>query len=459
MPCSITILAVDDEQDFLDSIKRALVGAGFQPPVATTSPHAAASLFDDISIDFDVALLDMSMPGMSGEELLETIRRKSPDTECIMITAVDDAETAVRCLKKGAYEYLVKPIAPSSLINTLKRTLERKRLLDLVEIKRKDSTPALKCDKAFRTIITKSRTIFKVLKEAELHAMSDVPILITGESGTGKELLARAIHEASPRAKNSYMAVNMAAMNNTLFDAEFYGHTKGAFTGAAQNRKGYLEHADRGTLFLDEIGSTPLEIQGKLLRFLQEGEYLKLGTSQTCRANVRVITATNVDIDTLLSEGKFRNDFYYRLKGAWLHLPPLRERKGDIPLLVKTFIKEFTSNGSDGQISEKAMSRIMAYNFPGNVRELKYVIQGALNLAGSKPILPDHLPPPLNTDWEEPEQMADTIPPTALAEVERNHIVNVYHLTGRNKAQTARILGIGLNTLRRKLKSYGEPLH
>jgi len=458
MECSITILAVDDEQDFLDSIKRALVSAGFPHPILETSPEIAASFFDGDAIDIDVALIDITMPGMSGEDLLEVIRRKSPDTECIMLTAINDASTAVRCLKKGAYDYLVKPISPDNLIGALNRTLERKRLLGLVEINKKGSVPALKCGEAFKPIITKSPSMFKVLKEAELHAMSDVPILITGESGTGKELLARAIHAVSPRAKFPFMAVNMASLSSTLFDAEFYGHTKGAFTGATQDRKGYLEFADQGTLFLDEIGTTPLEIQGKLLRVLQEGEYLKLGTSKSRRTNVRIVAATNADLDSLLASGNFRNDFYYRLKGAWLHLPPLRERKDDIPALVQAFMDEFTAQGPTREISEQAMSLLMDYHYPGNTRELKYIIQGALNLARDKPLLPVHLPAHLKTSsFYSKNNLGSQIPQVApLKEIELQHILKIYNQTGKNKTQTAEILQIGLNTLRRKLKSCGE---
>ncbi|MDH3391174.1 MAG: sigma-54 dependent transcriptional regulator [Desulfobulbaceae bacterium] len=458
MGCAITILAVDDEQDFLDSIKRAVVAAGFQPPVLETNPETAASFFDEESITIDVAFLDITMPGMNGEELLEVIRSKSPDTECIMLTAINDASTAVRCLKKGAYDYLVKPISPDDLIRALNRALERKRLLGLVEINKKRSIPVLKCVEAFAPIRTTSSNMLKVMKEAELHAISDVPILITGESGTGKELLARAVHAASPRVKFPFMAVNMASQNNTLFDAEFYGHTKGAFTGATQDRKGYLEFADRGTLFLDEIGSTPIDIQGKLLRVLQEGEYLKLGTSKSCQTNVRIVTATNANLDNLLASGNFRNDFYYRLKGAWLHVPPLRERKEDIPVLIQSFMHEFAAQKETPEISEKAMSILLNYHYPGNIRELKYIIQGALNLAQDKQIIPAHLPAHLKTGsfYSKNSQGSETLKVDPLKKIELQHILKIYNQTGKNKTQTAEILQIGLNTLRRKLKSCGE---
>lgn len=458
MGCSITILAVDDDQDFLDSIKRALLSAGFRHPILEKSPETAASFFDGDVIDIDVAFIDITMPGMSGEDLLEVIRRKNPDTECIMLTAINDASTAVRCLKKGAYDYLVKPISPDNLIGALNRTLERKRLLGLIEMGKKGSVPALKCGEAFKPIITKSSSMLKVLKEAELHAMSDVPILITGESGTGKELLAKAIHAVSPRAKFPFMAVNMASLNTTLFDAEFYGHTKGAFTGATLDRKGYLEFADLGTLFLDEIGTTPLDIQGKLLRVLQGGEYLKLGTSKSRQTNVRIVTATNADLDSLLASGNFRNDFYYRLKGAWLHLPPLRKRKEDIPLLIQSFIHEFAAQGKTHKIDEHAVSLLIDYHYPGNIRELKNIIQGALNLARDKPILPAHLPAHLKTgSFYSKNSLGSQIPKVVpLKKIELQHILKIYNQTGKNKTQTAEILQIGLNTLRRKLKSCGE---
>jgi len=457
MDCAITILAVDDERTFLDSIKRALLAAGFQPPLLETSPEAAVALFDEDAVAIDVALIDITMPGMNGEDLLALIRQKSPDTECIMISAVNDAAIAVRCLKKGAYDYLVKPITPDDLIGALIRTLERKRLLSLLELNINKSIPSLRCAKAFKPIITRSDHIMRLMKEAELHAMSDVPVLITGESGTGKELLARAIHDASSRAKFPFMAVNMASLNNNLFDAEFYGHTKGAFTGAAQARKGYLENADRGTLFLDEIGTTPLETQAKLLRVLQEGEYHKLGASKQQHVNIRFVAATNADLDNLLTAGSFRNDFYYRLKGARLHLPPLRERKEDIPLLIQEFIRQFDPPGNSPEFSDQAWSLLMDYHYPGNIRELKYTIQSALNLSGNKPIQPAHLPANFKKERRSKERRGhDGEKAMPLQAIERKYILEIYHQTGKNKAQTAKILQIGLNTLRRKLKSWQE---
>ena len=233
------------------------------------------------------------------------------------------------------------------------------------------------------------------MKEAELHAVSNVPVLITGESGTGKELLARAIHMASSRAQGPFIPVNMASLNNGLFDDDFFGHVRGAFTGAEKDHAGYLERANHGTLFLDEIGMLPIDLQGKLLRVLQEGEFAKLGTSRIQKVDVRFVAATNENLDALLKRGKFRKDLYYRLKGAQLHLPPLRERPDDIPLLIDSFMAEFPGVFKDRRIEDKAVSMLTAYDYPGNIRELRSILHAAANLAQDRPIAPDHLPEPV----------------------------------------------------------------
>jgi len=248
----------------------------------------------------------------------------------------------------------------------------------------------------------------------------------------------------------------MDALTDQLFNAEFFGHTKGAFTGAEKDRAGYLETTNRGTLFLDEIGNLPLELQGKLLRVLQDGEYIKIGTSTPRRTDVRFIAATNNNLESLMAQKKFRKDLYYRLKGGWLHLPPLRERKEDIPALIFSFVEEYC--GSDGADFEPdVMSLLEAYHYPGNIRELKALIQSAVNLSQGMPIAPRHLPAPIQKIKSKskialPAGAAPVIP---LTDVEQKHILNAYHQTRKNKSLTAELLGIGVNTLRRKLKSYG----
>lgn len=450
------ILVVDDEIDFLDSVERALIMSGYANCRMEKDARAAAERITS-GDNYDVALLDISMPGMDGIELLEVIKAKSPTTECIMVTAVNDVSVAVECMKRGAYDYLIKPISKDDLTLKIARALERRKLLTILEIKNKHTIPDLTNPEAFEEITTQSPRMLQVLKEAELHAVSDVPILITGESGTGKELLAQAIHRASPRKHQPFTAVNMASLSDALFDAEFFGHTRGAFTGAERERAGYLEHTNGGTLFLDEIGHLPPSLQGKLLRVLQEGEFMKLGNSRLQKVDIRFIAATNMDIEQLVQEGQFRQDLYYRLKGAWLHLPPLRERSSDIPLLISRFLEELSQPGSKPTVKADALEMLLHYSFPGNIRELKSILYAGVNLAQGREIvtqvLPDYLRPikPHSTS-RTPKESEETL---TLHELEQNHILRVYADAGKNKTHTARQLGIGINTLRRKLESYG----
>jgi two-component system response regulator AtoC len=403
-----------------------------------------------------VALLDLSMPEMDGQALLDMIKKYSPTTECIMVTAVNDARTAVQCLRQGAYDYLVKPVSEDDLLFAVKRALERKRLLDILHLEKSRRLPVLTHPEAFQEIITRCPSLLRVLKEAELHAASDVPILITGESGTGKELLARAIHRASNRASGPFLPLNMAALTAELFQAEFFGHTRGAFTGAEKERPGHLRHCDRGTLFLDEIGNLPLSLQGKLLRVLQDGEFTPVGSSAPQRADVRFIAATNEDLDQMVESSRFRRDLYYRIRGSWLHLPSLKERPEDISLLIEHFLRECGVLQESLRMEDEVLEILTAYDFPGNVRELKSIIQSAVNLAQGQGISIDCLPEHLRRrKFTAARRRA--YPETGsllLADVEKQHILDVYAKMGRNKVRTARVLGLGLNTLRRKLKVY-----
>jgi len=449
------IIAIDDDQTFLKSIKRSLVTSGFKFITIESDPKKAASIFKD-GQTFEIALIDVSMPSMLGLELLENIKNNSPDTECIMVTGLDEAAAAVRAMKIGAYDYLVKPVERDDLILTIKRALERKRLFNIADIGKGTRLPELLNEDAFKSIVTGSANVLKILKETELHAASDVPVLISGESGTGKELLARAVHAASPRAASVFTPVNMASLTGTLFDAEFFGHTKGAFTGAEKDRPGYLEYSNGGTLFLDEISNLPLELQGKLLRVLQDGEYLKLGTDTPRKTDVRFISATNEDLEKLMAKKLFRRDLYYRLKGGWLHLPALRQRKEDIPVLVNYFLNEFLGIDKNPGIEEEALSLLFNYDYPGNIRELKSIIKSAVNLAHGRKISKRFLPDTIQKQKPKtgPICQPGTEPLVSLAQMEKSYILKVYRQTGKNKSQTARLLGIALNTLRKKLESY-----
>jgi two-component system response regulator AtoC len=451
-----SILIVDDEVDFLDSARRGLISAGFKALRGESDPRVAAAAIEN-GERFDMALIDITMPWINGIQLLEMIKTHSPETECIMVTAVNEARVAVECLQKGAYDYLTKPISRDELVSTLKRAMERRRLLEVISVGRAGTPPQIRHKDAFAPIITQSEKMIRLLREAELHAASDVPVLITGESGTGKELLARAIHRSSPRAQFPFTSINMASLTGSLFDAEFFGHTKGAFTGAEKDRVGYIEHSNRGSLFLDEVGELPLDFQGKLLRALQEGEIIKLGTSQARKVDVRFIAATNADLDKLMAKGQFRKDLYYRLKGAWLRILPLRERREDIPLLINTFLREFRPEATAADIEEDALEVLMHYDYPGNIRELRSIVQSSCNLAQKRAIAAKHMPDYLRGRRKEIHRVSVTAdgPIVPLAEAERIHIVKAYEGTGQNKLRTAKLLGIGLNTLRRKLASYG----
>ena len=451
-----SILIIDDETDFLDSVRRGLLSAGLQNLRLESDPRVAAEAVRN-GEHFDMALIDITMPWISGIQLLEMIKTTSPETECIMVTAVNEARVAVECLQKGAYDYLTKPVSRDELVSTLKRAMERRRLLEVISVGRTGSIPQLKHRDAFAPIITQSEKMIRLLKEAELHAGSDVPVLITGESGTGKELLARAIHRSSSRAQFPFTSINMASLSGNLFDAEFFGHTKGAFTGAEKDRAGYLEHSNRGSLFLDEIGDLPLDFQGKLLRVLQEGEIIKLGTSQARKVDVRFVAATNADLDKLLAKGQFRKDLYYRLKGAWLRIVPLRERREDIPLLINAFMKEFRPEQAAADIEDDALEILINYDYPGNIRELRSIVQSSCNLAQKRAIAAKFLPDYLRGRKKEIHRVpiAADGPIVPLAETERIHILKAYEGTRHNKLQTAKLLGIGLNTLRRKLAAYG----
>ena len=448
-----TILVVDDETVFLESVELLLRMEGYEDVTLVSDPTEVEGLLEDHA--FDAAFLDITMPGMDGLDVLKVIKEHSPQTECVMVTANESVPLVIQAVKTGAYDYLVKPITPEQLIHALDRALERKRLIESLLLRSSRSVKrALDNPDAFREIITGDKHMLRLLHEAELHAASNIPMLVTGETGVGKELLVRAIHGASRRADGPFVPVNMLALSPTLFESEFFGHVKGAFTGADRAKVGYLGKAAGGTLFLDEIGDLSLEIQGKLLRILQEGEYSPVGDTRTIRSDVRFVAATNQDLEKLVQQRKFRKDLFYRLQFAHLQIPPLRDRNDDLTLLAQHFLPG--STGGAVSVTDDSWETLKAHGWPGNVRELKGVLEAATNLAAGGDVKPAHLKlPAVKTRARavaKPTVVGELEP---LKDVERRHILSVYEAVGHNKSQAARVLDIGLQTMHRKLKAYG----
>jgi DNA-binding NtrC family response regulator len=445
-----SILVVDDETAFLDSVVRVLRLEGYEQVTAVSDPTQVEAMLADHS--FDAAFLDITMPEMDGLEVLAVLKEHSPETECVMVTANESVPLVIQAVKAGAYDYLVKPITPDQLLHALDRALERKRLMESLllrscrAVKRTLDDPA-----AFGEIVTGDRSMLQLLREAELHAGSNIPVLVTGETGVGKELFARAVHRASRRADDPFVPVNMLALSPTLFESEFFGHVKGAFTGADRRKQGYLGKASGGTLFLDEIGDLSLEIQGKLLRILQEGEFTPVGDTRATASDVRFVAATNQDLHKLVEQRKFRKDLFYRLRFAHLHIPPLRDRSSDITLLADHFMAD-----GGASITDASWDSLQAHGWPGNVRELKGVLEAATNLAAGGDVKPEHLKLPRVKGRAkavgESTAVGELEP---LKDVERRHILAVYEAVDGNKSQAARVLEIGLQTMHRKLKAYG----
>ncbi len=447
-----SLLVVDDEVAFLESMAYSLKVQGYDDVTTLSDPTKVPMLLDQRQ--FDLAFLDINMPGMDGLELLGLLKEKSPTTECVMITANESVPLVVQAIKLGAYDYLVKPIEPDQLYHAMDRALEHKQLLEVVASRQStDMNDLLEQPEAFQHILTCDPGMLQLLREAELHARSDIPILVTGETGVGKELVARAIHNASSRSDGPFVAVNMLALPQGLFESALFGHAKGAFTGATESQPGYLGQAQGGTLFLDEIGDLPMELQGKLLRVLQEREYTPVGRTRPRQADVRFVAATHQDLPRLVEQGTFRNDLYYRLRFAQLRIPPLRHRKDDIHLLARTLLQQSIRPAIT--LPSETVSVLMRHDWPGNVRELQGLLEAAVNLAAEGVLLPQHLHLPTSGTSvlsASTTLSLDTVEP--LAEVERKHILAAYEAMDNNKTHTAKALGVSLPTLHRKLKAY-----
>jgi DNA-binding NtrC family response regulator len=447
------VLVVDDDEGLLLSIKATLVSSGLPEPALVSDSRRVMDLVSEY--DFQLVLLDLMMPHLTGMEVLQKIKARSPNVACVIVSAIDDVESAVQAMSLGASDYLVKPLNSEKLIALVNRTLEAHTLKhDLEQFGSKKVFSNLRDPGAFTDIVAEDEAMALIFHQVEAVAGTDYSVVISGESGTGKEMLARVIHKLSNRSRAPFYAVNMASFSKTIFEDEFFGHTKGAYTDAANEKIGFFEAASGGTLFLDEITELDPSLQGKLLRVIEERELYRLGSTEIRNVDVRIIAATNRDINEEILQGGFRSDLYYRINMYNIKVPPLRERRKDILPIARHFLHNHAS-ANDKKINTlepELEERLMQYSYPGNVRELENIIAAAvlqekgktLTLAATLNLLP----------YEGPERRKN-VELLTLEEIEKRHIEKVLEITGGNRPKAAKILGVNVSTVYRKIEKYG----
>ncbi len=438
------ILVVDDDANILKVLKMRLEAEGYQVTTAGEA-QTAQQLATDTAFDF--ALVDLKLNGTNGIQLMETLHQLNPEMPVIILTAYGTIKSAVEAMRKGAYSYLTKPFNYDELLLQTKNCIEKTRLTKEIKSLKK----MVKDRYGFDNIIGRSHKMEKVLEQVAKAADSDSTICIEGESGTGKELIAKTLHLASSRADRQFVAINCAAIPETLFESELFGYKKGAFTGAIQNKEGLMSQAQGGTFFLDEISEIPLSMQAKLLRVMQEKEFVPVGGRKTIKMDIRFLASTNKNLREEVTKGSFREDLFYRIYVIAIHLPPLRERKGDIPVLSHYFLDKL-SNDMDKKMtgfSSKALQKLMRHTWPGNVRELQNTIERAITM-GNKDIISDELIlPALNAEENNLIPLKD-----AKENFEKDYLLQLIELTDGNMAQAARLAGKYRADLYGLLKKY-----
>jgi two-component system response regulator HydG len=456
---SSTILIIDDNETIREGLAHTIRRMGHKVLKAANGAGGVDLFKQNPEVAFVIS--DLKMDGMDGVEVLKRIKELDPDVPAMIITGFGTVETAVEAMKLGAFDFLTKPFAPELVRLKVERALElsaahreKNKLAAHNEYLRSENEGKYR----FADLIGASDVMQKVFKTVEKVAKTDSSVFVWGESGTGKELVARAIHNTSKRKDGPFIKVNCGALTETLLESELFGHQKGAFTGAIKTKLGRFELADGGTLFLDEIGDVPMSMQVKLLRALQEQEFERVGGEQAIKVDVRIVSATNKDLDKEVAEGRFREDLYYRLHIIPMTLPPLRDRRDDIPVLVNHFIEKLAprTNPEVRGIADDALGRFMAYNWPGNVRELENVIEQSLVFAEGGQIGVDALPAMLQGQGDEerldvPKEMSL---PEILEDLERQLILKAFKKAGGVKTETARLLGIKTSALYYKLDKY-----
>ncbi|MGD8833509.1 MAG: sigma-54 dependent transcriptional regulator [Desulfobacteraceae bacterium] len=447
------ILIVDDDEGLLFSIRAALLSAGLPDPEMVSDSRKVLDLVR--KHQYQLALLDLIMPHMAGMEVLKQIKQESPATECIILTAVDEVDTAVKAMRYGAYDYLVKPLQVKRTTIAVRHALERYQLKQGIALfGRTQSFAELKHPELFEDMVAEDESMALVFHQAETCAQSDYNIMITGETGVGKGMLARILHRLSARSSGPFVAVNMPSFSQSLFEDDFFGHMRGAYTGAVSNKKGFFETAQGGTLFLDEITELAPAVQGKLLRVIEDKEFYRLGSTQIVNVDLKVLSASNRDLEKSVKTGDFRGDLYFRLNEYHIHIPPLRSRPKDIIPLSYYFLQKHAKKNQKKihEISSPLAEMLMQYKYPGNVRELEHIIASAILVEKSKVL---GLESVQNLGLERPVALSQT--PRAfpkLVDIQREHIEKALKLTNGNRTKAAKLLGIGLRTLQRKLKAY-----
>ena len=436
------ILVVDDEAAVRESLNDWLMEDDYEVGLAASGEDAVSMALEK---SWDVILLDLKMPGMDGLETLKRLKKMMPEAEVLLMTAFATIDTAVQAMKEGAFDYLVKPFDPDEIEMHIKKIVEHKELvLENILLRKK-----LEEKYQYDEIIGKSGAMQEVFDLITRIAPTDSTVLITGESGTGKELIAQAIHGNSNRCYMPFIAVSCGALPDSLLESELFGYEKGAFTGAEHTKKGRFEMADKGTIFLDEIGDISLKTQVDLLRVLQQKEFRRLGGEEVIKVDVRILAATNRDLQKAIRENRFREDLYYRLNVISIHVPPLREKKEDIPLLAETFIRRYCleMNKEEVKIAPTALKLLLDYDWPGNVRELENVIERALVIGQGKEIAADDLP------FSRKELVPEKLP-KSLKIMEQMHIERILEETDWNISRAARELDIDRQTLYNKIEKY-----
>ena len=440
-----SVLIIDDEEKLRSLMKRIITLEGYHV-LETGSIKAAQKLLEKEEVD--VVICDVKLPDGSGVDFSKTLKEKYPSVEVILLTAYGNIPDGVQAIKNGAFDYLTKGDDNNRIIPLLNRAYEKVLLQ-----KRIDKLEQQVGKKySFDTILGNSRAIKDAIEQAQKVAPADTTVLLLGETGTGKEVFAQAIHNNSKRAGKPFVALNCSAFSRELLESELFGYKAGAFTNAVRDKKGLIEEANTGTLFLDEIGELPLDLQSKLLRVLETSEFIKVGDTKPTKVNVRIITATNRDLSKEVSLGHFREDLFYRLNVFAITLPPLRERKKDIPLLTEYFVGVFSAkiNGRKLSVNPAFIEKLQLHEWKGNIRELKNVLERAVILAGNEELNIVHLPFELQVN----DKPVHTLSAFDLASVEKLHIIRVLHHTKNNKTEAAKLLNIGLATLYRKIEEY-----